>query len=110
MCKDCNCKDVQKFYSSVDRIDDHPFQEIQLSENSVRRTFSGELDPLTLKWHWDSEDRIISSDQETDWKFQFDNELPIEFRQQIHIPAGKIHRLIKGNGDLVLEIHKSVPH
>ena len=42
----------------------------------------------------------------TDWKFQFDNELPVELHpaREIHIPKGRIHRIIKGSGDLIVEI------
>lgn len=88
-----------------------PFTEtlISPSENLYLRKFSGNLDPKELKWHWDEEDRLIKSIQKTNWKFQFDDCLPqeISISEEIFIPKGIYHRLIKGDGDLVLEIKKS---
>ena len=69
-------------------------------------TFSSQLDESELKWHWDEEDREIESLENTDWLFQFDNQLPVEINKKIFIPKGVIHRVIKGTGDLKLQITK----
>jgi hypothetical protein len=84
----------------------YPFKESKESENTYIRIFSKDTDEYDLKWHWDEEDRIIQSLEETDWEFQFDNELPIAFNKEIFIPKGTIHRIIKGSGDLKLRILK----
>jgi len=83
-----------------------PYEEITLSDNEFIRTFSGSLDNEELKWHWDEEDRIIESLHETDWMFQFDNELPIKIEGKIEIKKGVWHRLIKGNSDVRIKIKK----
>ena len=43
---------------------------------------------------------------ETDWMFQFDNELPFQMEGKFFIPMGVYHRVIKGSGDLKLKIKK----
>jgi hypothetical protein len=70
------------------------------------RIFSQDVNPSELIWHSDQEDRTIEVIGETDWLFQFDNELPIPIKKSIFIPAYKIHRVIKGTGDLKIKINK----
>lgn len=84
-------------------VDDLPF-----AEDGIIRTFSETVLPEELKWHWDEQDRFVSPIHETDWLFQYDNELPIELRQgvRLFIQAGTWHRLIRGTGSLSLEVHK----
>lgn len=67
------------------------------------RIFDDDIDPIELKQHRDLENRIIISTDITDWKFQFDNELPINI-DVIYIPKLSQHRLIKGSGILKLKI------
>jgi hypothetical protein len=69
------------------------------------RIFSQDVNSSELIWHSDQEDRTIETIGETDWLFQFDNELPIPIRKPIFIPAYKIHRIIKGTGDLKIKIY-----
>jgi hypothetical protein len=83
-----------------------PFSEENINKNIFIRTFKQEVEKTELIWHRDREDRIIKSINETDWLFQFDNELPIHFKNEIFIPKETYHRIIKGNGDLILEIKK----
>ena len=52
---------------------DLPFNENWISNNQSIRIFSSDLEDEELKWHFDEEDRIVISSNETDWKFQFDN-------------------------------------
>jgi phage anti-repressor protein len=87
-------------------IDNKPFIEENIEESVVVRTFLINTNPNELHWHWDLEDRWVEAIEPTDWKFQFDNELPIEINKQIHIPAGRIHRVIKGTTDLKIKIIK----
>ena len=83
-----------------------PYTEETLERSVVIRTFPADTPEEELKWHWDEEDRIVEPVGETDWQFQFDNELPIKIYNEIRIPAGVIHRVIKGSGDLVVKIQK----
>ena len=83
-----------------------PFNEEWISKNESIRIFNQDLFEDELKWHFDDEDRTIESIEETDWKFQFDNQLPIELKGPIKIKRGEYHRLIKGSGDLKISIKR----
>ena len=82
-----------------------PFTE-EIKENYYIRTFNKDVDMEELTWHRDREDRLIECIGQTNWQFQRDNELPICFDKPIFIKAEVYHRLIKGDGDLILKIIK----
>lgn len=84
-----------------------PFNEKWISETKSIRRFSPDVDDEELKWHFDNEDRIVECSGKTDWKFQFDNQLPITVRGVIKIPKGEWHRLIKGLGDLEVSVTRT---
>ena len=71
------------------------------------RTFSKDVDPMELVWHQDKEDRKIEVLEGKGWKFQKDNELPLELKKGdcIFIAEGEIHRVIKGTTDLKIKIN-----
>lgn len=81
-----------------------PFAQIKVEENVYERIFDEDVDPEELKWHRDGEDRKVKSLFETDWKVQLDNELPRSLEEEVFIPKGAYHRLIKGTGDLVVVV------
>lgn len=83
-----------------------PFKEKWISTNESIRTFYHDIDDDELKWHIDYEDRLIKPLNENDWKFQFDNELPINIDGEIFIKKGIWHRIIKGKGELNLIISR----
>jgi hypothetical protein len=83
-----------------------PYINIETTDNYIIREFSQDIDELDLIWHMDDEDRTIIAIEETDWMFQFDDELPIPLNSPISIPRHKVHRVIKGSGDLKLKIIK----
>ena len=85
---------------------DKPYIEEQLHNQTYLRIFPADTPEEDLKWHWDEEDRIVKPTEETDWKFQMDNELPIKIEREIFIPKGVFHRIIKGTGDLKLSVTK----
>ena len=87
---------------------DFPFTEIQINEETFIREFSSKVDEMELIWHRDKENRYIKVLEGNGWKFQFDEELPIDMTNNstISIPKGKIHRIIKGHGPLKIELHK----
>lgn len=74
-------------------------------EEGEIRIFSADTQSKDLVWHKDREDRIIEPLHETDWKFQYDNEVPIEL-DRLFIDKGTYHRLIKGTGELKLKVIK----
>jgi hypothetical protein len=84
-----------------------PYVEDAVAESVVIRTFFSDISESELKWHWDEEDRLVEPLNENDWQFQFDNQLPEKIYKPIHIPAGVIHRVIKGSTDLIVKITKT---
>lgn len=90
-------------------VNNLPFEETIISTGTtetVLRKYSSDSDDEEFKWHWDEEDRTIHPVGETDWMFQYDNELPIPIRSKIQIGKGVWHRIIKGTGDLQLIVEK----
>jgi hypothetical protein len=83
-----------------------PYINIETTDNYIIREFSQDIDELDLIWHMDDEDRTIISIEETDWMFQFDDELPISLNSPIFIPRHRVHRVIKGTKDLKIKIIK----
>lgn len=88
------------------RLYDKPYTEEKISDNTFIRTFAQETNSEEFIWHRDKENRIISPIGETDWKFQLDNQLPIEIKEEIYIPKEVYHRIIKGTGDLKIKLTK----
>ena len=83
-----------------------PYQEQVIDNHTVIREFSENTHELDLVWHMDDEDRTIVALEETNWMFQFDDELPIPINSPIFIPKHKIHRVIKGDNNLKIKIMK----
>ena len=52
-----------------------------------------------MPWHRDCKDRYVKIVEGIGWKFQYDNKLPFAVykNEQMFIPAGTFHRLIKGH-------------
>ena len=88
---------------------DFPFEEEKIDQYNFIRTFPADVDEMDLIWHADKENRIITVLEGNGWKFQFDEELPIEMTEgkSISILKGVIHRVIKGNGPLVIKLQKN---
>ena len=84
-----------------------PFEQIE-KEGKLVRTFSTDVDLEELKWHQDLKDREVTVVEGTGWLFQMENELPIKLEnaKQIFIPKLVWHRVIKGKGELVVEIEE----
>lgn len=76
------------------------------SSNTFTRIFKEHTPDSELVWHRDRKDRTVKVLEGTDWKFQNDNKLPqvLSTGDIIKIQANCYHRIIKGKGDLVLEI------
>ena len=76
------------------------------TEKGKVRTFSEDIQEFELVWHRDKEDRIVKPLHSTDWKFQLDNDIPRVIEKEIFIPKETYHRLIKGTGNLKVNILK----
>lgn len=85
-----------------------PFTEAKVSRNVVLREFAADIDKRDLVWHRDREDRYITVLEGRDWRLQLDNRLPQRLREghTYYVPRGMWHRVIKGRGELVVEIVK----
>ncbi len=86
-----------------------PYKDIEVGDNYVIREFDEKIDPIELMWHRDNEDRVIEVLNTTDWKFQYDNQLPIPLKENVSLKIARHdwHRVIKGTGNLRLKITKS---
>ena len=86
-----------------------PYSDIAIYDNCVIREFGGDIDPIELKWHRDNEDRVVEVLNNTDWFFQYDNQLPIPLKENVSLKIARHdwHRVIKGTGNLRLKITKS---
>lgn len=83
-----------------------PYTETELGNNQYIREFSFDVDDHELEWHLDREDRIVEVIENEGWEFQLDNQLPIHLENVIFIPKETYHRVIKGNGKLIVKITK----
>ena len=82
-----------------------PFTQ-ETFDGKILRTFSSEVDEDELKWHYDLKDRKVQVIRGDNWELQMDNEIPQKLTplKEYFIPKGVYHRVIKGNGDLVVMI------
>jgi len=79
----------------------------QEEKNGIKtRIFEENVNNDELKWHFDDEDRIVKIIKSNGWQLQFDNKLPKNLKegQEIFIPKGVYHRIIKGKGNFVVKI------
>ena len=83
-----------------------PYTDITESDNTISRLFPATTKPEALKWHMDDEDRIITILEKTNWQFQFEDQLPVPLNSPIFIKRHQWHRLIKGDGPLMISIYK----
>lgn len=82
-----------------------PYSE-EVIENKIIRKFDENISQEELVWHRDRQDREIRVLSGEGWKFQMDNQIPININSNdtFKIKKMEYHRLIKGNSDLILEI------
>jgi hypothetical protein len=94
----------------LDKIEDNedlPFDEIT-EGNLKKRTFNRNINKEELKWHFDEEHRKVKVIKANGWGFQLENKLPKKLNDgdTFYIPKNMYHRVIKGSGDLVVEIEE----
>lgn len=104
MVNDCNCPEFT-YEEMVQQVEDQrqPFIEHHYGDHRIR-IFDPEAPAHLYKWHWDEDDRVVEPLNLNDWRFQFDNELPMPFDKPVTIKAGQIHRVIPGNSPLNVKI------
>jgi hypothetical protein len=98
-------KYLNRNVKNSDEDDELPF--LQEEKNGVKtRLFKEGVDDHELKWHFDELDRNVKVVKSNGWLLQMDNKLPVELKEgkTFFIPKGVYHRVLKGNGDLVVEI------
>ena len=80
--------------------------EIHILTNDNIRNFTTDVKELDLVWHQDREDRTIEVLEGEGWRFQKDNEIPVDMNvgDRIFIAEGEIHRVLKGTTDLKVKI------
>lgn len=85
----------------------NPYHQI-INNGKLLRTFAPDVDSEELKWHQDLKDRKVTIIESGGWSFQTDDSLPNKLRdaEQILIPKFVWHRVIKGEGKLVVEIEE----
>ena len=85
-----------------------PYEDTKINNETFQRTFKQYIPENELVWHRDKCDRHIRV-LSGKWQFQFDNNVPFEICKGMYffIPKNEYHRIIKGDGDLILEITES---
>ena len=84
-----------------------PFEQY-IKEDKLVRVFTPEVPVDELKWHQDLRDRKVTVVEDGGWSFQMENNLPIKLldTKEISIPKFAWHRVIKGEGNLIVEIEE----
>ena len=100
---------MQVYSDSNQALEDsgRPYRNLSVTKDCIVRSFSSDVDPEELKWHQDDEDRWVTVlECGKDWGFQYDNELPhrLEPGDMLFIERHEWHRVIKGDGELVVKI------
>ena len=83
-----------------------PYTEFKEDGDSVTRLFPSWIKLEKLKWHMDDEDRIFQALHKNNWQFQLEDQLPVPLNKPIFIERHQWHRLIKGDGSLMIKVTK----
>ena len=85
---------------------DQPLVQHGTDIEYIVRTFSADVDEEELVWHRDKESRTIHVLSGNGWELQKEDKLPEELQigKNYFIIKNNYHRVIKGEGDLVLRI------
>ena len=83
-----------------------PYTDSSKENNKFTRIFESTVDDSELVWHRDKRNRSVKVLEGTGWKFQYDNKLPKEIKpgDVIEVKAFEYHRILKGRGNLKVEI------
>jgi len=94
--------------SSTKPYTEETFRKHGTLNEYVIRTFSENVDNDELVWHRDKESRRVHILQGSNWQLQIDDSLPEDLKvgHDYWIPGMVYHRLLKGEGDLIVRIEK----
>tara|TARA_R100000152_G_C6721763_1_gene147676 strand:- start:264 stop:857 length:594 start_codon:yes stop_codon:yes gene_type:complete len=97
-----------KSWGKKSKASELPFSEKLIFNKTSIRKFAYNVNEADLVWHRDREDRVIEVLSGNDWMVQFDNRLPITMKDgdKIAIKKNSWHRVLKGNGDLIIKVFK----
>ncbi len=86
----------------------NPYNDKPIDVGRFIRKFNKDIDDKELIWHRDKRTRIITVMSGEDWKLQFDDLLPfiLEKNKEYKILKETYHRILKGRGNLILEIRE----
>lgn len=84
-----------------------PYTE-QVADNIRIREFAADTNEMDLVWHRDAATRKVTPLECNGWMFQFDDQPPVEMQEgeTFIIEKETYHRVIKGDGKLVLKIEE----
>ncbi len=87
-----------------------PYTQQQITDESFLREFSESVESEELVWHRDRKDRVVTVIEGNDWKFQLDNQLPVQIKEGdvFYIPKNTYHRIHKGSSNLKVKIKNMV--
>ena len=85
-----------------------PYKDIEITDSYIIREFDVNIDSIELKWHRDLKSRTVTVLEGQGWKFQKENELPLELNKGdvIFIQAKEWHRIFIGETNLRLKIEE----
>lgn len=86
----------------------HPYREKRKGDRVVRE-FSAGVSSEELVWHQDRRQRQVKVLEGKGWRLQLDHGLPFPLVEgnTYNIPARSWHRVIRGSGNLVIEISEN---
>ena len=84
-----------------------PYMELKLRDGKIR-VFREDIEEQDLIWHRDQNDRSLVVLEGYKWQLQKDNELPVDLLEghEYNINKMEYHRILKGEGDLVIRIYE----
>ncbi len=84
-----------------------PYTELKCNNGKIR-VFRENVKEEDLIWHRDLKDRSVLVMEGNGWQLQKDNELPLDLLEgrSYSIDKMEYHRVIKGQGDLVIRIYE----
>jgi hypothetical protein len=86
-----------------------PYSELRLKNNRILREFSWDVPSEELEWHMDRSDRRVKVIEGHGWKLQLEQGLPKEMLigETYFIPRESWHRILKGQGSLMILISET---
>ena len=85
---------------------DQIYYDVWLNDKEKIRIFKENIQEEFLVWHRDKRNRKIEVLFGSNWKFQFDNEMPftLEVGKTYEVRNMRYHRILKGDGHLIVKI------